>query len=273
MKGPSAPARLPPTLFALGGAGTGGSVVFFPDYGGNVLYARPLVPLLGVDLRCLGVRLTAPMLDAPDRLDIGALGRSFAADIRQAGLARPLHLIGFSFAGIVAFETARHLAEADSEPAQLWIVDTHIHRLFLRRYVLRGPRRELGHAVRWLLKNRRRLLTGRHDPDVLDRYRQIRFELGEHPQAYRTVIRMFYESLARYRPQPWRGSATVLRARQDAWPHIPDDLGWSQLVRGGLRAIALQSDHLGLLRRNGTVQQVAQIILNRPHDPTERHPA
>ncbi len=277
MSRPTASALLPPTLFPLGGAGAGGSVVFLPDYGGNVLYARPLVPLLGAELRCLGLRLTPSMLETPGGPDLAALGRSFAADIRAAGLARPLHLVGFSFAGILAFETARYLADGqadvDGGPTRLWLIDTHIHRLFLRRYALRGLadlRREAGHALRWFLKNRRRLLTGRSEPDVLDRYRQLRFELDKHPHAYRLVIRMLYESLARYRPRPWNGSATVLRARRDSWPNIPDDLGWSQLIRGSLTTIPLHADHLGLLRRDDLVQQVAQIILNQPHGQTER---
>ncbi|MEO5695797.1 MAG: thioesterase domain-containing protein, partial [Burkholderiaceae bacterium] len=250
-----------------------GSVVFCPDYGGNVMYARPLVPLLvEADLRCLGLRLTPAMLEAPGGLDIGALGRTFAADIRQARLPRPLHLVGFSFAGIVAFETARHLTDPAAEPARLWIVDTHIHRLFPLRYLLRGLRGELGYAVRWLLRNRRRLVTGRRDSDVLDHYGQMRFDLSQHPHAYRIVIRRLYEALARYRPKPWGGSATVLRAREDVWPHIPDDLGWARLIRGGLTTIALQTDHLGLLQRSDAVRQVAQIILDRPNSHHETEP-
>ncbi len=269
MSRPASLPLLPPTLFALGGNGAAGSVVFCPDYGGNVLYARPLVAQLGAELRCFGLRLTPPLLEAAGGLDIEALGRTFAADIRQAGLPQPVHLVGFSFAGIVAFETARRLAAGAAAEPRLWIVDTHIHRMFVRHYLLRGWRRELRYAARWLRQNLRHLLSAARDPDVLHRYGRMRFDLGVHPHAYRAVIRLCYEAHARYRPQPWEGSATVLRGRHDNWPHIPDDLGWRHLIRGSLQTVPLQSDHLGLLQRVETVQQIAQLILNGP----QGHPA
>lgn len=269
MSAPPAAAALAPTLFALGGNGDGGSIVFCPDYGGNVFYARPLVPLLAPHLRCLGLRLTPALLETPGGLELEALGRRYAADIQAAGLAAPLHLIGFSFGGIVAFETARHLAGLGAAPARVWIVDTRLHRLFPHRYLLRGGLvHEIRHAARWLRDNRRRLLRPGAEPGVLHRYRQIRLDLSEHPAAYRDVIPRLYEALARYRPRPWAGAATVLRARQDSWPHIGDDLGWDRLIRGGLETIALQTNHLGLLQSPEAVQQVAQIILGPSHGTT-----
>ena len=266
------PRGLPPTLFELGGAGTNGSIVFCPDYGGNVLYARPLVPLLGPSLRCFGLRLTPALLEAPGGVEIEALGRRYAADIEAAGLAAPIHLIGFSFGGIVAFETARHLARAGSEIG-LWIVDTQIHRLAPHRDLLRGLRREIRHAVRWLRDNRKRLLRPAAEPHVLHRYRQMRLDLSEHPQAYRSVIRSLYDALARYRPRPWAGSGTVLRARDDSWPHIGDDLGWNHLIKGVLRTIPLQTTHLGLLQSPDAVQRVSQIILDASRGAARSEPA
>jgi thioesterase domain-containing protein len=273
MNAPSHRHALPATLFALGGTGTDGTIVFCPDYGGNVLYARPLVPLLAPGLQCLGLRLTPALLEAPGGIEIEALGRRFAADIHAAGLAAPLRLIGFSFAGIVAFETARQLAQQSAKVAQLWIVDTHIHRLFLHRHLLRGWPRELRQAAHWWRQNHRRMRNPVAEPNVLHRYRQMRFDLRDHPQAYRSVIRTLYEALARYRPQAWNGDATVLRARADGWPHIGDDLGWRHLIRGGLRTFALQTDHLGLLQSPDAVREVAKIILDPPHGSTEKDSA
>ena len=255
---------LPPTILMLGANGTNGangSIVFCPDYGGNVLYARPLVPLLAPSLQCLGLRLTPEWLAAPGGLELEAIGERFATDIDAAGLTPPIHLIGFSFAGIVAFETARHLAGIGSQ-AQLWIVDTHIHRLFPHRYLPRGLWRELQHAGSWLRKNRRRLLSRAGEPEVLHRYRQIRFDLRGVPQAYRSILRALYEAVGRYRPDAWPGGAAVLRARHDNWPHIGDDLGWAHLIKGVLRTIPLQTDHQGLLQSPDAVRQVARIILD-----------
>jgi thioesterase domain-containing protein len=260
--------RLAPTLFPLSGPAAGGSLVFCPDVGGNVVYARPLLPWLSPQVRCIGAHLLPQWLEQPGGIDIAKLGARFAADIRDAGLAPPIHLIGFSFAGIVAFETARHLSRLGVEVAQLWIVDTHIHRKFVLQHFWRGVHHELRYAARYLKQNRRRFLMLPPDPDVLHQYGQSRFDLNKHPQAYRTVIRLMYDALARYRPQPWSGPATVLRARgANHWDHMPDDLGWARLIRGELHAIPLQADHLGLLRSAGPVKQVADIMLSRLQSP------
>ncbi len=258
---------LPSTLFPLGvGAPAGGSIVFCPDYGGNVLYARPLVPLLASDLQCLGLRLTPDLLEAAGGVEIQALGRRYAADIHAAGLAAPVHLFGFSFGGIIAFETARYLSQLQPHAARLWIIDTAIHRLFLHRYLWPGGLwRELEHAAWWLRMNRRRLLNPAAAPDVLHRYRQIRFDLREHPQAIASVIRMLYAAQARYRPQPWRGHATVVRARLGRWPHVGDDLGWRHLIEGELSTVPLQTNHSGTLQNPDSVHQVARIIADPLH--------
>ncbi len=267
MNGSSAPAEaaaLPPTLFSLGGRRGGGCVVFCPDFGGNVMYARQLVRLLAPDLHCIGARPTKSLIEEPDGVDIGRLGEAFATDIDRAGLASPIHVVGFSFGGFVAFETARHLAALGVHGVHLWIADTQVHRMFAHRYLLRGWRRELRYAVRFIVQNRRRLFARTADPDVLHRYGALRFNLSDHPVTYRTVIRLMYDALARYRPQPWAGTATVFRARHgDAWPHVPDDLGWSHLIEGDLKALVVDADHLGLVHEASAAAKVAGLIQSR----------
>lgn len=273
MKTPSLAAEsaaLPPTLFSLGPCRSGGTVVFCPDFGGNVLYAKRMVRLLESNLHCVGARPTQALLEPPDGVQIGRLGEAFATDIERAGLASPIHLIGFSFAGFVAFETARYLAACGNHGVHLWILDTHVHRRFAHRYLLRGWHRELRYAMRFIAENRGRLFAGAADPDVLHRYGMLRFRLSEHPTAYRTVIRLMYEALARYRLQPWTGAATVLRARHgDAWPHVPDDLGWSRLIHGDLKTASLDADHLGLVNDASAAAEVAFLIESR-HSHLER---
>ena len=53
---PTPSRSLPKTLARVSKAAGQGSVVFFPDFGGNTLYARPLVAELGSQIDCLALR-------------------------------------------------------------------------------------------------------------------------------------------------------------------------------------------------------------------------
>ena len=48
-----------------------------------------------------------------------------------------------------------------------------------------------------------------------------------------------------YRPQPYSGSALLIRFHDEAWQYGPDPLmGWSELVRGGIAIVDLPGGHM-----------------------------
>lgn len=269
----SALSVLPCTLVLMGGPPCGaerGTIVFMPDVGGNLLYARPLVAPLSEAAACIGTRLDRTLLGRLDRLSVPDLGRRFAADLLQADLPRPLHLVGFSFAGLVAFETARHLAAANAPADGVWLIDTQVLRKLPGeggiKAALHRPLAEVNTAIRFLWRNRRRFL-GQREPYVLHRYGHLRIDLSRHPEGHRPVIRGLYRALVAYRPEPWptsmrAGRTVLIRAgSEQRRAGVPDDLGWRRLTPT-CEVVHVTGDHLSMLREAGNAAQVADVLLD-----------
>ena len=89
---------LPQTVFGMNRPSQEGTLLFFPDFGGNNLYARPLVAQLSKEISCYGLRFSADMIKSFDDLSIEDIARQFAKDIISVNLTRPIHLLGYSFA-------------------------------------------------------------------------------------------------------------------------------------------------------------------------------
>lgn len=255
----------PETLFWMTGPMRTGTLVFLPDLGGNVLYARNLVPALADRLGCAGLRLDSALTTIVDQVTVPELGRRFAQDLLAVDLPRPLYLAGFSFAGLVAFETACHLDKLGAAPDHLWLLDSQVQRKLGGFYALQNPLVEAGYAMRYLARNWRRLIGLRAEPAILHRYGLVRMDLTRHPEGQRKIIAGLYGALADYRPTPWpKGKATLVRASKEA-PRgsASADLGWHRLIPN-CRAIEAEGDHLSLLRDPARAAQVAAAILANP---------
>jgi thioesterase domain-containing protein len=229
-------------------AENGGSIVFLPDFGGNVIYAQPVQKVLANEFSCFGSRLAPDMVEKLDELSLVDIAERFAADIHQSDIPRPIHICGFSFAGLLAFETARHLSELGERRGELLILDTRIrHRKFLAR-LISNPLQEILYAGRYLMRNWRAVLPGLEEPLILHRYGQIRMDLGNHAEAHRVIIRQMYDKMAVYYPRPWEGSASVFRASEIQWGYRLDDLGWGRLIGNSICFVDVPGDHLSMLR-------------------------
>ncbi|MEX1036419.1 MAG: hypothetical protein WDZ54_10715 [Sneathiella sp.] len=239
---------LPRTLLRMNGLETGGSIVFLPDFGGNVIYAQPIQKVLSKEFSCFGARLAPDMVESLDTLSLVEIAMRFAVDIHQSDIPRPVHISGFSFAGLLAFETARHLSTLEPATGELFILDTRIRSRRLITRFLHNPIQEFLYAARYAFRNWRSLLPGSSDPLILHRYGQIRMDLGKHAEAHRTIIRQMYAKMAQYHPRPWTGSATLFRAEEVQWGNRLDDLGWGHLIDGPLTLVNVPGDHLSMLR-------------------------
>jgi thioesterase domain-containing protein len=252
---------LPRTLFKLAGPESGGTLIFLPDMGGNVLYANALVRAMAGSAVCLGARLDDAMSREINALPVSELGRRFAQDILRADLPRPLHLAGFSFAGFVAFETARHLEALGAAADNLWLLDSEVMRKLPYGWTQWAKPAELRYALGYARQNWRSLLGLGSDPNILHAYCEVRMDLSDHPMAYRDIIRGLYGAMMDYRPDPWPdGKAVVVRAATSYYPGgAPDDLSWGQLIpRCEVRVIP--GDHLGMLKDPLSVGQVVALM-------------
>ncbi|MTE01775.1 hypothetical protein GIY56_15910 [Paracoccus sp. YIM 132242] len=254
--------RLPATLVRLTGPGQAGSLVFMPDMGGSVFYARALVQEIGGLAGCLGTRLDPALSADLGRLTVPELGRRLAQDIARAGLPQPLHLGGFSFAGYVAFEAARHLDALGLQVETLWLFDSEVLRKVpgFRRW--HAPLAETRRALGFTRRNWRVMLGGRPHPEVLHAYEEVPMYLWEHPEGCREIIRGLYRASTEYRPEPWPdprllGRTVVLRGVLERRHRgFPDDLGWRQLIPR-CDVVDVGGKHLGMMTDPGAVSQVA----------------
>ncbi len=252
---------LPRTLFRIASAGSGGTIVFFPDFGGSVFYARPLVAHLSGVATCIGTKLDRDLVTRTGAFDLTELCARFAADIHAADLPRPIHLAGFSFAGLLAFETARQLAAGGAAPETVWLFDsTAFHKIRRPLWTYLSPH-EIAYAIRFAVRNRRRILGGQPAPDILHRYGQIRMNLSRHPEGHRQIIRMLYNALGPFRLTPWKDGRVILirAADRNGARGVPDDLGW-RLVAPACEVRTVETDHLGLLRDPACVAAIAAMM-------------
>lgn len=259
------PTRLPPTLVRLTGPAPAGTLVFMHDLGGSVFYARSLVQQIADRVGCVGTRLDAALSADLGQLTVPQLGRRLAEDIARAGLPGPLHLGGFSFAGYVAFEAARHLATLGVPVGTLWLFDSEILRKVPGFRPWSAPLAETRRVLGFVRRNWRVLLGGAPDPDVLHVYGDVPMYLREHPAGCRDIIRGLYPAMIAYHPQPWTGTGHpgrtivirgVLERRHRGFP---PDLGWCQLLPH-CDVVDVSGKHLSMMTDPDAVSQVATAV-------------
>lgn len=228
---------------------TGEAIHALPDIGGNLFYIGALIPYFAADRPILG--LTLPPLN-PKALaaeTMETLAERTARALEDALPGRRHHLLGHSFAGLLAYETARALHRLGARPGLVAILDTGV------------PPGGLGRAASQLRYFAKRILgrIGPHAAGVLASPGYATFDLRKHPAAYRDVIASLYGAMVRYRPAPYSGSVTVFRsAANGIW--APMDLGWSRLAKGGVVIVNVDGDHLAMVRRSECARTVASSI-------------
>jgi thioesterase domain-containing protein len=258
---PTLSAPLPKTLARVSKAAGQGSVVFFPDFGGNTFYARPLVAELGSQIDCLALRFAMSMIEELPRLSLEDIGRKFAQDLIDADLPRPLHLAGFSFAGFLAQETGRQMSLLGSGPDRVWIYDLVVYEPLNWRSFFSEPIRHVSALAVYLVRNWRQALLGYVDPDILHAYGLVRLSLASHPESYRFIMKNLYQAVQLHRPQPSPVAMSVVRAlHNDTLKHCTPDLGWSQFAQGPLNVECVPGDHLTMLRLPENATAVANVM-------------
>ena len=263
---PVAKVVLPPTLVQMHRGVGQGTLVFFPDFGGNTIYARPMVTALGLAVSCCAMRLSVDMVAALDTCSVEDLGRRFAADLVAANLPRPLHLMGFSFAGCLAYETARQLSQRGAAPDMLWILDL-IHRSRFLREFLRSPARHTVGLARYAKRNWRAILLRQPDPNIVVAYGVWRIDMSAHPAAYRPILRGMYAAFLKYRAKASPAPMTVVCASEGARRGgLEEGLGWRGLATGPFAAITVPGDHLTMLQKPENARVIAdhvRAVLNK----------
>jgi amino acid adenylation domain-containing protein len=266
---------------------------------GDVLCFADLVKALGPDQPCYGLRargldgIESPLTRLAD------MARHYIEEIRTVQRSGPYCLAGLSTGGSIAYEMACQL-HASGERVGLLVSFDHGTPASVgefRRWNLKYASRFLGNictntphwvaaGVRILCKHPRIFLRtwlsitrqgfalvahrGQWSPysgvDALTK--QINDALGpeqaaEWPEYRRQVMETLYEALVNYKPQPYPGQLTLIRARRQPLfsSHDPTK-GWDRLALGGLTVKVVPGNHANMLY-SPHVEQVAQYLATR----------
>lgn len=168
---------------------------------------------------------------------VEAIAAHFIREMKQAKPNGPYLLTGFSFGGIVAYEMAQQLNVAGHDVPLLAVLDTYSPELHQQAVAADMPfYTGLKNLIyRFLVK--RALRNGGTVPTWLRNFH---------------IIDTYDRAVAAYRPKPWRGKLTVLKAK-DSWG--PKEMGWSELAQGGLDVRVLPGDHYNIIKE----PQVAEL--------------
>jgi thioesterase domain-containing protein len=267
---------------------SGGRPPFFCVHpaGGDVLCFFPLARCLGPDQPFYGLQARG-LEDGRDPIrSIEEMAAEYISEMRRVQPAGPYRLGGWSFGGLAAFEIAQQLRAAGEEVALLAVIDTGpglpewmpmettlvdeadpSHQLLVVAEYLKGLRGvDLGLSLTDLAgraaDEQIRLFVERiQSAGVMhseDSFGQIRRLL----RVYRTNVKAYRE----YRPRPYPGRITVLRAVDEpseipGVSEVPADLGWSAFTPLPVDPRAVPGDHVTILAEPN-VRVLAETLRN-----------
>lgn len=236
-------------------------VFMYSGAGGDVQELAPLAGGLVSSREIIGVE---PFSIGPDGLPpatIEAMAIQAAASIRARQPQGPYDLIGYSFGGLVAMETAQLLREAGQSIGLLALIDAVYDRRFWPAGVFMASQMKRSALHMASLS---RLSLAEAAPEFAERARRLfgRVALrGAPPEINETEVVPSTEALCLramtiHKPRRYAGSVTLFRSAVDE--EFGCDLAtlWKPLVRN-LRVCAVAGSHLALVREAASVAALA----------------
>ena len=254
--------KRPGTIFPLTKAAGPPSLIVLPDLGNSVMYMQKVLAASPTSNAVLGLRLDRDLIGRLETLDIPDIAARFAQDLAIAGLPPPYRLVGHSFAGILAFETAVQLEKRGIPQVELILLDSALPALNVWElrpwqwlasiaYHVKYPAQRL--RDRW-----REYREGTKSQRFLHHRNYLRMDLGSHPPAYQFIIRELYRAMTTYSPGTFAGKLTLFRAtKRGLLSRLPLDLGWQRICRQPIGIIDVECDHLSMVRTDAPAREVA----------------
>ncbi len=234
-------------------------VIFAPDIGGGVIYSRKILSQIDDSISAHGFRLTPDLVQSLPQLSIQDIAKRFATDLRASALPEPYHLVGHSFAGLLAYEIACHLHELGSEVGVVALLDTAAPTQFYTGYWFRfvaSARRLRDKLHRFVLTSR--LFQSPEKAATIKLYPGfILLDLSKHTASHVFIIENLYDSLVRYKPSRSDFRISIF-ASQTLWRRslYPKYLGW-EVFSTNKELIGLNFGHNDFVGSDIAAQQVA----------------
>jgi len=230
---------------------------------------RNLARYLGPEQPLLALRSRA-MDGLPEPDTICDLARNYVAELLRFQPADHYHLGGYCFGGLVAYEMARQLEEANHSVAMLALINTFPPNSRYDTFAL-NPRSAWQFAVNLLRKIRYTFPTSRQDcmttASWYSRWLLQRvFSFGKKPGAGRLDPRRWTDTSSyteqqqelwgthlkawsTYQPQAYGGRLTLFRSPVHQL-RCSFDLayGWRELAQGGVEVHVIPSGHTMIMR-------------------------
>ncbi|HEY6558875.1 MAG TPA: amino acid adenylation domain-containing protein, partial [Polyangiaceae bacterium] len=180
---------------------------------------------------------------------IEEMAAAYLHDLREVQPHGPYFLSGYCGGGIVAYEMARQLVSAGERVALCALIDTYCPTIETSaERVAQLKRGVVQQGARYLAQRARARLS--RDALAISRDARIRYHLTRGnlvPLALRDfwLTTAFFRAASRYIPRRYRGTLTIFRAEevQPLLCHVGDELGWADLVEGGVETHRIPGNH------------------------------
>jgi aspartate racemase len=256
---------------------------------------RPLINHLGTDRPVHG--LTLPQKNGIPQAfsDIEALAAYHVEQMCAVEPKGPYHIAGYSFGAIVALEIAQQLVaggrevgllgaidsgpcpryrDGESSPSHLWSFTRNLYYWLIEDFLVTHPREMLARAYRRLKKvaERVRIVPTSPLPSPLPPGFEW-LDTERIPSELRRVILTNYQTCMAYKPRPYPGRVTLLRARYGPLFHpLKYDMGWGRVALGGVEILTLRGNHSNIMF-DPRVQELANQLRKCLEEADQSSPA
>ncbi|MCY7335813.1 MAG: amino acid adenylation domain-containing protein [Chamaesiphon sp.] len=231
--------------------------------GGNLFDYYNLVTKLDWDRPIYGLQAQGLDREKPPVDRIEDMASNFIRSIQTIQPDGPYFLVGYSFGGVIAFEIARQLTERGQKVAWLGLLDIRSPTLkqvklpFLQGLSVHANRlqqlrlqQQIDYCIdvvfyRKKMEYRDELITKLSNLDMLK------------PELL-AILDCNLQARKNYQPQVYLGQATLFWSNyQSQYIDLHPQLGWDELIVGGIETYHLPGDHISLMKEPH-VQVLAQ---------------
>jgi thioesterase domain-containing protein/acyl carrier protein len=238
-------------------------VFFIPGIGGETLVLRDLAANLGSERPLYGLQGAGAGGSARNLNWIEQAADEYEGAVRAAWPHGPFILVGYSFGGHLALETARRLAARSKTAPLVVLIDTYppvpkrnttlikrVRIYFNNLGGLKGVREVAGYFRDRLQRIYLRLIRSRLVGPIA-----IQMSVPDRSPASAAQI-----SLAAYRPAPYPGRVVLFKASQREWYVDWDPMdAWKEFISGELEIHTLPGEHDNLVKNPYVIELARQL--------------
>jgi thioesterase domain-containing protein len=246
-------------------------LLFLPSLFGETSYAHGIAIHLGRDQPVWGVQPSESTSEWQSDLPLEEIALRYADDLCAFQPDGSFRLAGYSFSGVLAYETACQLVDRGRQVKLVAVIDTGLCgdrpptlagafgiSLAIARnlpsWVLDNILRTEPNGFMAGLKNHLQIL-GKRGSRVLSSGSSMPwkpedlFDVSRLPPKYVKMTESNLRAFREYTPKHYSGRLTLFRASTRPLLHSQSaDLGWSEWVTGGVEILSIPGHHAGILK-------------------------